>query len=204
MTELFKHTFVVVKDHNGKKYTIEIPKQNISTYRLRKIMQTVEYHKDFVSGVMKKDDVLNTFRMQGIACSFKQDFKVIRMEPKVRQEMSNKSVTEAIDIVLKIVSDVFKVDDTKTKSREQQFISFKEMFCYIARTRVPKAQWSDIAEKIGYKTHATAIHHSNKMQGWLDHEDPVMENYVEEIDRRIALAVLSEEDKEKIKEFKIE
>ena len=206
MEQIFKHIFVVVKDNSGKKYSIEIPKQQASVYRIRKIANSIQYNVDFVSGHMKKDDVLNVFRMNGIACSLKHDLKIMHMEPKVRKELNDKGVREALSLVLDVTAKYYDIKeaDRKSTSRNGRQMIFKEMFCFIARTRVPRAGFIEIAETIGLKAHATALHHHKKIQAWLDNGDENIENDVDEIDRRIAAVVMSEEDKKKIEEFKLD
>lgn len=197
-----KHIFVIIEDAAGRRYTIEVPQQQVSIHKIRSVINNIGYHPDFVAGHLTKDDVLNMFRMNGIAANFKSDFQIMYMKPKVRQELMSKSTKDALDLVQDVIAQHYKVPAETLRGRKKDVMRYKEMFCFIARTRIPNAPWKEITDRMGYKTHAVAIHHCKKIQGWIDAQDHVATIDVEEIDRKVAAAVLG--DPEKAKELNIE
>jgi hypothetical protein len=201
---LDKHIFIVVSDAAGKKYTVEIPKQDVSVYRVRKTISKIQTDENFLNGKMRHDEVINYFNIKGIFARAKFDFKVMYLNPVVRARMRDKTVSQALKIIYECVATYYRMrpEDLKSKSRLKRYVMFREMFAYIAKTRCDRATYWEIGEELGGMSHCTMLHHKNKIDGFVETGDEMVTHDISEIDRLISLRLI-EEDKKVSKEIQV-
>lgn len=190
--QITKHIFICVTDVNGRRYTVEIPPQQVAMSTLKAVIHEIQMNKEFISGRMHHDDVANMFTMNGLVAKIKRDFQVMYMNPAIQKALDEKTKTEALTIIRDIVRDYYKAPEEKSllKARKREVMMFKEMFCYIALTRYPLATQEEVAKLIGYKTHVTAWHHKNKIAAWMDQEYKTVMDDVSNIDAQLSVKLL--------------
>ena len=77
-------------------------------------------------------------------------------------------VKKSIEKTIEDVCEHFKVseDDVKTKSRKAIYCEPRAIICYLLRTQ-HDWKWERISEMFS-RTHATAIHHNNRVAGFME------------------------------------
>lgn len=61
--------------------------------------------------------------------------------------------------------------DIKTKSRKMEVVSAKRLFIFLVLYTMPNQKLTDLADYLGFITHATVLHHRDKMKDLIEISD---------------------------------
>lgn len=193
-----KEIYVIVSDGKHAKYTVFIPKQNISMHRIRKAIETIQDLDEFKKGIMYHEDVINYFDLQGIVAKMKPSFKVMYLNAK-EKKIKAATRSKALDFLESVVKEYYSIADLKTvpdgaKARSRRFMVCKEIFCYLAKTKIKNIGYGEVADRLAYKTHVTAMHHFKKVEGWLDQGDQMVSEDLDAIESLMASKMIGQEE----------